>query len=226
MPNKSKKEELRGISPNSKKFKDYKSSLTLLNQLQEQAAIGLILGDASLNTQNKGNTYRIKFEWGNKNLPYVHHVFNLFDEWVISDPHKKCRISPKGNQVVNWGFQTISHTAFNWLADLFLSNGKKSIAKNLITDHLTGIGLAYWFMDDGGKLDYNPNSTNKSIVLNTHSFTSDEVDMMCKQLNVKFNLDCELRSNKGKKIIVIKNHLVFAQLAGPHIIPEMSYKLP
>jgi len=30
-------------------------------------------------------------------------------------------------------------------------------------------------MDDGGKLDYNKNSTNKSIVLNTQSFTDLEV---------------------------------------------------
>jgi hypothetical protein len=37
-----------------------------LSEVQWEAAIGLLLGDASLQTQNKGKTYRIKFEWGIK----------------------------------------------------------------------------------------------------------------------------------------------------------------
>jgi len=226
MPNKVNKNELIKVSPNSKIMKQYKASLNNLNDIQWQASIGLMLGDASLQTQNKGKTYRLKFEWSNKILVYIQHVHKLFDEWVISEPHKKERISPKNNLVINWGFQTISHEAFNKLASLFINNGVKSISNNLIIDHLTGIGLAYWFMDDGGKLDYNLKSKNKSIVLNTQSFTSEEVEMMCDQLNIKFNLECETRYNKSKKIIVIKNYDVFMDLAGPHIIDSMRYKLP
>jgi hypothetical protein len=44
-----------------------------------------------------GKTYRIKFEWGERSKIYLDHVYNLFDEWVLSEPHKKTRISPKGN---------------------------------------------------------------------------------------------------------------------------------
>ena len=60
-------------------------------------------------------------------------------------------------------------------------------------------------MDDWGKLDYNKNSKNTSIVLNTQSFTDLEVIKMSKELCEKFNFDCEVRSNKTKKIIVIKD---------------------
>lgn len=112
-------------SPNSKILKDYKKTLKSLNQIQWETSIGLMLGDASIQTQNKGKTYRLKFEWSDKNKAYLDHVYNLFDEWVISDPHKKSRLSPKGNLVVTWGFQTISHEAFNQLADLFIINNKK-----------------------------------------------------------------------------------------------------
>jgi len=49
-------------------------------------------------------------------------------------------------------------------------NKNKIIYADLIKNHLTPRGLAYWFMDDGGKLDYNKNSKNKEIVLNTQSF--------------------------------------------------------
>lgn len=220
------KKELLGVSPNNKKFKEYKNSLHKLTNIQREASIGLMLGDASLQTQNEGKTYRMKFEWGNKNLPYLKHVYNLFDEWVISESYKKTRISPKGNEVINWGFQTISHEAFNYLAFLFLKEGKKIIIKHLIINYLTPVGLAYWFMDDGGKLDYNPNSKNKGIVLNTQSFSTNEVKTMAEELDEKFNLQCEIRSNKGKKIIVIKNYDVFLSLARPYIIPEMEYKLP
>lgn len=167
----------------------------------------------------------MKFEGGNKNKPYLDHVSSLFEEWVLSLPHKKTRVSPKGNIVVNWGFQTISHTAFLSIADLFIK-GTKVITKDLIMLHLTPRGLAYWFMDDGGKLDYNKNSKNTNVVLNTQSFTEIEVKSMADQLTEKFNLECEVRSNKGKKVIVIKNYPVFISLVDPYIIPEMRYKLP
>lgn len=217
-----------GISPNSRMIREYKESLTSLTSDQWEASIGLILGDASLQSQNKGKTFRIKFEWGNKNKSYVNHVYNLFNEWVLSQPHKKSRLSPQKNLVINWGFQTLSHKAFNSLAELFLINGKKSVPKYLIKNHLTEKGLAYWFMDDGGKLDYNKNSKNKSIVLNTHSFPEEEVLNMSKELNEKFNLDCNIRSNKGKKIIVINSisYLTFRKLVDPHILSDMRYKLP
>jgi len=81
-------------------------------------------------------------------------------------------------------------------------------------------------MDDGGKLDYNPNSKNKGLVLNTQSFTNEEVKEMSEQLNEKFNLNTELRANKGKKVIVIKNYDGFISLVDPYLVPEMRYKLP
>ena len=222
------KKFLIGIRPNSKKFKEYKKSLTTLSTVQWEAALGLILGDASLQSQNGGKTYRLKFEWGDKQKSYVDHIVELYDEWVISPPHKKIRMSPKGNEIINWGFQTISHEAFNPLAKLFIAGKKKIVPDLLIKNHLTPRGLTYWFCDDGGKLDYNKNSKNQSIVLNTQSFTVLEVTKMSQELTEKFFLNCEVRSNKGKKVIVIKSNSFpdFFKLVDPYIIPEMRYKLP
>lgn len=62
MPNKFDKNELIKASLNSKIMREYKKSLNKLNDLQLQASIGLILGDASLQTKYNGKTYRIKFE--------------------------------------------------------------------------------------------------------------------------------------------------------------------
>jgi hypothetical protein len=90
---------------------------------------------------NKGKTYRIKFEWGDNSKAYVGHVYALFNEWVLSEPHKKIRISPKGNTVITWGFQTISHQVFNPLADLFIQRsriaalGAGAIIKKALKNH-------------------------------------------------------------------------------------------
>lgn len=214
--------------PNNKALKEYKFQLKSLSKIQWDASIGLMLGDASLQTQNKGITYRIKFEWGDKNKSYAEHVYALFDEWVLSPPHKKSRVNINGNTVISWGFQTISHDAFNPLKDLFLINNQKGIAIDLIKNYLTERSLAYWFMDDGGKLDYNKNSRNKGLVLNTHSFTKEEVERMSIELNIKFSLDTDIRLNKNKNIIVIKSESFnkFMDLVHPYIIPTMRYKLP
>lgn len=212
-------------------LKVIKSLYFVLSKEQWEASIGLILGDASLNTQNNGKTYRIKFEWSDKNKTYLTQVYNLFDEWVLSSPHKKTRISAlRAGQspVITWGFQTISPKAFNPLAELFILNGKKVISDSLIKNHLNGRGLAYWFMDDGGKLDYNKNSKNKSVVLNTQGFSDLEVTKLANELIIKFDFNCEIRSNKGRKIIVINSvsYPLFRELVDPYIIPEMTYKLP
>jgi hypothetical protein len=60
---------------------------------------------------------------------------------------------------------------------------------------------------------------------------------MSEQLSSKFNLICEVRSNKDKKIIVIKDLSYFClklkskgqafyNLINPYLIQEMRYKLP
>jgi LAGLIDADG DNA endonuclease family len=222
------KSQIIGLGPNSNLVKAYKESLNNLSRIQFEASIGLMLGDASLQTQNKGKTYRMKFEWGDKNKPYLDHVYGLFDDWVLAEPHMKARVNANGNSVINWGFQTISHEAFNVLSELFLINNKKGISPELIKNNLTKRGLAFWFMDDGGKLDYNKNSKNLSVVLNTHSFTKEEVETMAMELSIKFKLNCSTRSNKGKSVIVIDSSSfnAFKRIIKPYLIPEMEYKLP
>ena len=88
--------------------------------------------------------------------------------------------------------------------------------------------LTYLINDDGGKLDYNKNSKNKSIVLNTQSFNELEVINMANELSEKFEFNTEIRSNKGKKVIVIKSesYSLFRSNIDNYILPEMVKKLP
>jgi len=51
---------------------------------------------------------------------------------------------------------------------------------------------------------------------------------MAKELSFKFKFICKVKSNKGKKIILIdhKSYSLFIELINPYIINEMKYKLP
>lgn len=64
------------MNPNSKILKEYKMILNYLSKEQWETSIGLMLGDASLQTENNGKTYRMKFEWGDKNKKYT--MRNMF----------------------------------------------------------------------------------------------------------------------------------------------------
>jgi hypothetical protein len=152
----------------------------------------------------------------------------LFSDWILTEPKKQVRINRNGNEVTTWVFQTFSHEAFNPLAKLFInSEGKKGISPNLIKDHLTPKGLAYWFMDDGGKLDYSSND-GKGIVLNTQCFSESEVNIMASELQSKFGLIIWVKSNKGRGVIAIsgKSYENFLELVSPFIIESMIHKLP
>jgi hypothetical protein len=83
-------------------------------------------------------------------------------------------------------------------------------------------------MDDGGKLDYNKNTKNKGLVLNTHSFTKEEVEKLSIELKHKFNLNTSVRLNKKKYIIVINSDSYnnFIKLTYKYIVPSMRYKFP
>lgn len=215
------------MKPNSNTLKFYKSQLKILNKIQFESAIGLLLGDVSLQSQNNGKTYRLKFEWGDLNKDYAFHVYFLFKEWILTKPKKRIRINKNNNEVITWWFQTFSHEAFNPLAKLFLSKQKKYVSKDLIKNNLTPRGLAYWFMDDGGKLDYSSNK-GKGIVFNTHSFSKEENEQMCIELQNKFSLNCWIKMNKNKPTIIIsgKDYEHFLNLIKPFIISSMIKKLP
>lgn len=97
------------------------------------------------NPKNKGITYRLKFEWGDLKDD-AFHVYDLFKEWILTEPKAQTRINSNGNEVITWRFQTFSHEAFNPLAELFLrvqfskgKQGKKMVKDGLIRDHLTPI---------------------------------------------------------------------------------------
>ena len=59
----------------------------ILSQNLFEIAVGGLLGDISIQTQNGGKTYRLKFQQSNHlDRDYLFHLHDVFHEWVLSPP--------------------------------------------------------------------------------------------------------------------------------------------
>lgn len=202
-------------------MESYKQTLKL-SQLQRESLTGLLLGDAHLETQNKGRTYRLKLEQSERHQAYLNHLYDLFRAWVLTPPQRKLVMS-KGHESYNWSFQTVSHGAFRFYAHQFYDGPRKQVPK-LIHRWLTPRALTYWFMDDGSIKSHE----SKGIILNTQGFALTEVERLCQVLEVSFGLQAKPRSQRSGFQIYLSGHSyeTFAALVEPYLLDEMRYKLP
>lgn len=192
-----------------------------------EIAVGGLLGDISIQTQNQGKTSRLKFQQSDHlHRDSLFHLHKLFNEWVLSPPyHNRNRNM--------WSFQTISQSEFNKLAHLFVvtDNGmlcKKHIKPFLVENFLTPLSLAYLFIGDGGKSSYNKDSIRKGFAFNTQGFDNKDVEILCQGLQKKFGFDCWTKPNKNGfvRVISAKSYDLMMDLLGDSIIPSMRHKLP
>lgn len=202
---------------NTRKINNKKAQLKL-NQRQRNILVGLILGDAHLETQNKGRTYRIKFEYSVKQSEYANYIYEIFREWIITPPQIK-----KDETHNNIWFQTISHPSFRFYAQQFYKNGKKCVPK-LIHRFLTNEGIAFWFMDDGSI----KSCDSKGVIFNTQGFLKENITRLIKVLQTKFELIAsERRQKDGFQIYISgKSYDKFRLIVDPNIHPTMRYKIP
>lgn len=209
------------ISPNSAVFLNYKSSLPALTDYQKSVAVGNMLGDTYL--QPQGSNYRLRFEWGGINHAYAQHVYSIFQLYCLGGPREQIRKNVNGNLVKTWPFQTITHPAFNFLADVFLVNGKKCISVDRLLEYFTPVSLAFWFMDDGENV-----KDRNSMILHTQGFKPFEVEALAKMLADQYQLECWMKISKGLPVLMISGHSYqkFFSLVSPHIIPDMRRKFP
>ena len=205
----------------SNEIEEYKKGLKLTAE-QRTVLIGLMLGDAHLETQNQGRTYRLKIEQSEAHVAYVRHLYRLFAEWVRTPPQAK-KVTSRGHISRNWWFQTLSHGAFRFYAHEFYREGRKHVPK-LIHRWLNPRALAYWYMDDGSM----KSAQSKGVLLNTQSFSLSEVERLCQVLQEKYCLKAKSRKQRSGYQIYISgdSYERLRDLIEPYLIAEMHYKLP
>lgn len=205
----------------SREIEAYKRKLKLTN-LQREILVGLLLGDACLETQNRGRTYRLRIEHSIVQAPYVQHLYECFKSWVLQEPKIKIQMI-KGKAYQKLWFMTVSHAAFRFYAQQFYLNRRKVVPK-LIKRLLTEKGLAYWFMDDGSI----KSKQSKAVIFNTQGFAEQDVARLIRVLREKFGLEAkQRRQREGQQIYISgRSYERFCSLVKRHLIPEMCYKLP
>jgi hypothetical protein len=186
--------------PNSNTYRSYMdklSSLVKLIPFQLYAGIGLILSDASIQFNASKTACRIKMQQGAKNLDFITFVLvYVWTVWCVQDNPQAVSEARKDMSEI----QTVNHPILLVFAVLFLENGKKVIKSN-IGRYLTPVTIAFWFMGDGGKMDYGANK-GKGIDLHTQGFTQEEVELLAEELRKRYGWDVHAHEVKSRKYLV------------------------
>lgn len=102
--------------------------------------------------------------------------------------------------------------------------GRRKIVPTRIAEWLDPVALAVWFMDDGGRGARTP----KGLVINTSGFSENEQAFIQRLLAEKFGVRVNIHKvGRGFQLYVaVDSFKKFAELISPHLLPQMSYKLP
>lgn len=99
--------------------------------------------------------------------------------------------------------------------------GVKIIPRN-ISEFLTPLALAIWFMDDGSKI-------NNTVRIATNNFSFEEIEFLSTVLYNKYNLKSKPQSagkSKGHILYFSSSSMVeFSNIVKPYMHPSMFYKL-
>lgn len=206
---------------NSKFINEFKLKINL-NKEQKEIIVGLLLGDACLETQNKGRTYRLKIEQSWLHKDYVAWLYRKLQNLVLTKPREKNkRIGEK--IYLNYGFQTVSCGNLRFFAHQFYNlNSKNKKIPRSIEKLLTPLALAVWFMDDGQI----KSKKHKALMINSQCFSKKDLRLLQKVLLKKFQIETTLRKDKkGFRIYLLSKTIQnFLTVTHSYIIPSMKYK--
>jgi len=176
---------------------------------------------------------RIIFRQGSINASYLLHLYNLFQEFVLTPPSVSTVTDKNTGKIrYNLSFATLALPCFNELYESFYlepllvaskrQEGKKIIPNN-ISDLLTEVSLAYWIMDDGS-------FTGSGLKLHTNAFSLEELNLLVEALDKNFSIKASLNvSNREKSqfsLYISKNQMSLVKdLVIKHMHPDMLYKL-
>jgi hypothetical protein len=194
----------------------------------KEVAIGMILSDSCM--YKKSNHSLIKFEQGYAQEEFLIHLFSLFKTYCfMEEPGKRIELRGERKGLIKslW-FKTFSHYSFDEIWNLFYIEGHNTSAKiiqeNLILNHLSDKGLAYWIMGDGSL-----QKNGQTMILHTQSYNENENFILSKELNEKFGFQTVVKLHKNIYWIIQfskEDALILHNLIKPYIIQSMAYKLP
>jgi hypothetical protein len=193
-----------------------------LTEYQKEVLVGFLLGDGFLERRGNARATSLKVCQSLKQLEFVEWLHKIFINFTRTPPRIKTR-QRNGKQNFEVVFNTLSHPCFNYFHTLFYPSGKKVIPEN-IDQFLTPTALTVWFMGDGSV----KSKECRGRILNTQSFSREEIDRLIIILKDKFDLKSNIRSQKDGLQIYIsgKSAEILNALLKDNILPSFYYKLP
>lgn len=197
-----------------------------LTKIQSEILVGILLGDACLQTESKGKTYRLRISQSENHKDYLFHLYNVFENLTLSPPVRyqfTDNRNPK-KKYFRWSFATTQQICFRFYGQQFYQNNKKVVPK-LIHKWLKPISIAYWYMDDGAQ-----KWKNKSLAVRfcTDNFLYNDVKRLQSVLSNTYTLKTSLQKKNTYHRIYISSssYVCLKQLVYDFLHPSMLYKFP
>ncbi len=193
-----------------------------LSRRQREIIVGTLLGDAHLETQNGGRTYRLKVEHSAKQKDYIEWLFSeLKPLSAQSQLTRKTR--PNGREF--YEFRTRSLGALRFYAHQFYDGRKKIVPKMIHKLLKSPLSLAVWFADDGSRKSLK----HKTYILHTLAFSKRDLKLLQDALEQNFGIKSRIHKNRTSFRIYIPSSsaLRFTNLVEPYLkhIKSMQHKL-
>ena len=196
-----------------------------LSAEQHQVLCGILLGDANLQTENNGRTYRLRVTQAAANKEYLFHLYKIFKVFVTTPPRLDTFFDERTKKhYQRWVFSTTQQSVFRFYGQQFYLCNRKVVPKR-IGKCLSPRSLAYWYMDDGAQ---KWKGRSLGVRLCTDSFTDKEVKDLAKLLTDKYHLITSTeKKGKGLRIYISSHSYERLRLViYNYLVPCMVYKFP
>lgn len=191
-----------------------------LTRLQKEVLFGILLGDASLQWNEKKTLCRLRFT--QKDKEYCMHIYEIFREFVNTPPQQNKKTGV-------WYFNSLLSPVFRFYCHQFYTkDGVKKIPR-LIHRWLTPRTIAYWYMDDGSVKDM---KTSSGVRFCTDCFSKQEVMLLSQIMTCKFGLKTSIFKQRNTHRLYISGTgntpFIFANLIRPYLLvcQRISQKIP
>ena len=200
-------------------------SMEKLSRDQHEVLIGILLGDANLQTESRGRTYRLRVSQAEQNKDYLFALYEIFKPMVATTPRLDSFVDARTNKThKRWLFYTTQQRCFRFYGQHFYGGGKKKVPR-MIDKWLTPRGLAYWYMDDGAQ---KWKGRSLGVRLCTDGFSSDDVKRLSSVLSSKFGLVTSLQKQRSDLRIYISSssYDTLRSIIYSYLLSCMLYKFP
>lgn len=197
-----------------------------LDNEQFQVVLGTILGDSSFSTNTECKYRNLSFSHSETQLDYLLWKKEILSEYFIAKLLKREHLDKNGKVYYSYAIKSIVHPEFLKIYNQVYIEGRKRVTLRVLSQ-LDPLGIAVWFMDDGGCSKEKKN-WGGHLTLATDSFSLKENKLITEWFQNKWGIKATVRKKKQGTFSLYfpsDNSRKLKDLISPFIIPSMRRKL-